>query len=435
MHNRSKANIILVSVLILFIITMIIKFIYSGSFLAGLLSFVAESALVGGIADWFAVTALFKKPLGFSWHTAIIPNNRVRIIEKISEMVSNELLSMDSIKNKLAGLDIAGALLDRLSAGMDKSSLEDQVQNLVTDNIEHIDKEKISRDIDHLIKDNLRKEDVSNEIRNILLKAFNERKHSDWLKMLFDKALQIARKPTTREKIYKILREQEKFSQGTIGAGSFFVKTLLNVSHSSRHTNLFTISQLLQQELIDTLVLIGNPEHPVFKKLLQNSESLLKNLNNEDVLVQTIQTWKNGILERVDLLDMLQLLISSVIESQIYRGEAATWITGHLDKYKNDLRQDEEMHGWIDDILKDMLEKIIRNEHYLVGEIARETLDSFTNDRLNLFIEEKVGEDLQWIRINGSIVGAAAGLTIYLFTNLVYIPYVVPFIHGLLGIK
>jgi Predicted membrane protein len=435
MRNRNKANIILISVFILFIITTIIKFLFNGNFTAGLFAFVAEAALVGGIADWFAVTALFKKPLGFSWHTAIIPNNRESIIEKISEMVSDELLSMDSIKNKLSGLDIAGTLLDKLKTDDNGSVLEDQVQSIVMDNLEHIDKEKISRDIDRIIKENLKKEDVSNEIRKILLKAFSDRKHSDWLKMLFDKALQIARKTSTREKIYKILREQERYNQETTGASTFFVKTLLNVAHGSKHTNLFTISQLLQQELIDTLVLIGDPGHPIFKKLLQNCEDLLDKLDNEDVLVQTLQTWKNGVLERVDMLDMLELLVSSVIETQIYRGEAASFIVEHLDRYKNDLKNDEEMRGWIDGILKEMLEKVIRNEHYLIGEIAKETLESFTNERLNRFIEEKVGEDLQWIRINGSIVGASAGLLIYLFTNLVYSPFVVPLIHVMFGIK
>ena len=93
------------------------------------------------------------------------------------------------------------------------------------------------------------------------------------------------------------------------------------------------------------------------------------------------------------------------------------------------------MRQWIDNILKEMLEKIIRSQHYLIGEIVKETLEAFTNERLNQFIEEKVGDDLQWIRINGSIVGASAGLLIYLFTNLVYSPYVVPVIHGLLGMR
>lgn len=435
MQNRNRANTILLSVFILFTILTVIKFVFKDSFAAGLLAFTAEAALVGGVADWFAVTALFRKPLGFSWHTAIIPNNRERIIEKVSLMVSDELLGVESIKNKLSGLNMADALLDRLAEGMNGNSLESQFQSLVAGNLESLDKTKISGDIDRLIKENLKKENVSGEIKNLLLKAINEEKHSDWLGTLLGKAVEIARRPSTREKIYKILKEQEKYSQTTTGAGTFFVKTLLNVAGSSKHTNLFTISQLLQQELIDVLLQLRSPGHPVFRKIVDSSAELIKELDDTQVLIQAIQAWKNGILEKMDLLEMLELLISSVIESQVSRGEAVAWIAAHLDNYRRDLKNDAEMREWLDGILKEMLDKIIRNEHHLIREVAEETLQSFTNDRLNQFIEEKVGEDLQWIRINGSIVGAAAGLLIYLFTNLVYGPYIVPAVQAFFGIR
>ena len=340
MQNKSKANRLLICVFILFVLTTVFKLLYKESFFAGLLSFTAEAALVGGIADWFAVTALFRKPLGFSWHTAIVPNNREKIIEKITFMVGDELLGVDSIRNKLSGLNMTNALLDRLSAGMDISSLENHVQNLVADNVERLDKTKITGDIDKLIKENLKKENVSDEIRKLLVASFNEGKHESWLMLLLGKAVEIARKPTTREKIYKILKEQEKYSQEAAGGGTFFVKILLNAAHSSTHTNLFTISGLLQQELVDTLEQLRDPQHPVFVKIVNNSGSLIKELDDTNILSHTIQTWKNGILERLDLLETLELMISTVIESQISRGEAAAWIAGHLDKYRNDLKQD-----------------------------------------------------------------------------------------------
>lgn len=435
LSNKNKANIILSSVFVLFVFAVIMKFSFRGSFTTDLLAFVAEAALIGGIADWFAVTALFRKPLGFSWHTAIIPNNRDKIIEKISSMVSEELLSIESIKTRLGGFNLVDTVLDRISGSMDVSVLENQVQSLVSGKIDEVDKTRVSMDINNFIKENLKKESVSTEIGNMLQNAFCEGKHRDWLRRLLEKAVEIAGRPSTREKIYKVLREQEKFNEENTSTGSFFVKALLSVSRSSKHTNLVTISKLLQEELLGVLKLISHPDHPIFRKILANAENMVKGLDEDQVLTQAVQTWKNGILDRVDLLETLRNLISAVIESEIYRNEAAGWIAGHLDKYRNDLKQDEEMREWVDDILKTMLEKVIRNEHYLIAEITTETLKSFTNERLNRFIEDKVGDDLQWIRINGSIVGAAAGLLIYLFTNLFYDPYVVPLIHGLFGIR
>ena len=90
------------------------------------------------------------------------------------------------------------------------------------------------------------------------------------------------------------------------------------------------------------------------------------------------------------------------------------------------------MRKQTDEVLKNMLEKIISNEHYIIGEIVRETLSSFTDERLVQFIEDKAGDDLQWIRINGSIVGSAAGFLIYLFANLVYSPYIESVVRSIL---
>lgn len=431
-QNKSKANILLTCVFILFVSTTILKLVYRDSFAADLLAFTAEAALVGGIADWFAVTALFRKPLGFSWHTAIIPNNREKIIKKITFMVGEELLGVESIKNKLSGLNITDPLLERLSTTLDGASLEGHVQNLVAENIGALDKTKITEDIDALIKENLKKENVSDEIRNLLINAFAEGRHKNWLMILLGKAVEIARRPATREKIYEILKQQEKHNSEISGAGTFFIRALLNVSRSSKHTNLFNISQLLQQQLVDVLEQIKNPDHPIFKKIMEDSKVLLNELDETNTLAALIQKWKNGILEHLDLLEVLELILSSVIESRINREEAAAWVVSHLERYRNDLKQDAEMREWIDRILKEMLEKIINNEHHIIGEIVEETLEAFTNERLNKFIDEKVGNDLQWIRINGSIVGACAGLLIYLFTNLVYSPHIVPLIHRLL---
>ena len=125
--NKNKANLILAVVFILFTAATALKLVMPQSFAVGLFAFTAEAALIGGIADWFAVTALFAKPLGFSWHTAIIPNSRRLIIEKVSEVVSSQLLSADSIKNKLAGMDLTGAIIGGISGSLDKINLEDRI--------------------------------------------------------------------------------------------------------------------------------------------------------------------------------------------------------------------------------------------------------------------------------------------------------------------
>lgn len=433
MHNRNKANIILAAVFAIFAALTVLKYIYRESFLLGLLAFAAEASLVGGVADWFAVTALFRKPLGFSWHTAIVPNNRAKLIEKVADIVSRELLSVDALKSRLSDLELTDAIIDKLSGAFDRVTAEKGLREFFGDKAESVDMAGLAEKLESFIKSGLRKEDVSVWIRGILVKAFDEGRQREWLSALLSKAAEIAAKPSTRDKIYRILKKQETASETNTGAGAFFVRTLLNVSRNSKHTNLDSISEILQEELVNTLVRVGRPGDPISGRLEEASAHFITQMDEDAVLLDIIQTWKNGILDRVDLAETLEKLASSLIRSRMRRDEAAQWLAGQLDGYWQELRQDAVMKQWVDDLLMNMLEKIIRNEHHIIGEIVAETLGSFTDERLVQFIEDKAGNDLQWIRINGSIVGAAAGALLYLFTNLLYGPFVVPLIHRLLG--
>ncbi len=428
-NNKYKANKLLAAVFILFTAATALRYIFRDGFFAALLAFTAEAALIGGIADWFAVTALFRKPLGISWHTAIIPNNREKIIEKVSELVNNELLSVEAISSKLESLSLTDAIADGLLGTLDKALLENKFQDMLGDKTGRLDSAKLAGSISDFISNSLKKEGISNEIRMMLLKSFEEGKHKEWLSGLVNKAIEIAKKDSTREKIYKLLREQERYNEVNKGAGSFLVKMLLNLSRKSKHSNLISVAMLLQNELIDILTELSNPSDPLFIKLADNTASLLEHLDEDRTLLELLQTWKNGILERLGLLEALQQLLTSAVESENRRQEAARWIAGNVDHYRNRLKTDEDIKRSTEEMLKNMLQKVIVSEHYLIGEIAKETLGAFSNKKLIDFINEKVGNDLQWIRINGSIVGALAGIVIFLFTRLLFNPCLLPLIQ------
>lgn len=429
--NRTRANILLAIFFVLFIAATIIKRLYTDSFAAGLLAFTAEAALVGGIADWFAVTALFRKPLGIGWHTALIPNNRERIVASVSNLVSTELLSVDALKSKLESLDLVDTIVDGLLGKLDELLTEEKFQEMLGDKAGNLDKAKIAEYLDNFIKEGLKKEELSGDIRDLLLRAFDEGRHKQWLSGLIGKAVEIAKKDATREKIYRLLREQERYNESSTRAGSFFVKMILNMSRNSKYSNLFSITDLLQRELVRTLESINDPADPVFMKLVECAEDLLKRLDSDQTLLELLQTWKNGILEHLGLLEALQQLLTSAIESGFRKQEAAHWLSSSIENYRSRLRTDEAIRDATEDMLGTVLQKVIINEHHLIGEIAKDTLGAFSNEKLNRFFDDKVGNDLQWIRINGSIVGATAGVIIYLFVNLLYNPYILPFIGRL----
>ena len=106
----------------------------------------------------------------------------------------------------------------------------------------------------------------------------------------------------------------------------------------------------------------------------------MKRLDGDQTLLELLQTWKNGILEHLGLLEALQQLLTSAIESGFRKQEAAHWLNTSIDNYRERLKNDETIRSATEDMLGTVLQRVIINEHHLIGEIAKVTLCSFSNE-------------------------------------------------------
>ena len=112
MKRKNIANHFLAGVFLLFVVASVLKYFYNELLSVQLLCFVTEASVVGGVADWFAVTALFRMPLGFPWHTALITRHRGRVISALADMIEYELLSVRSIKERVDKICFVRLLID-----------------------------------------------------------------------------------------------------------------------------------------------------------------------------------------------------------------------------------------------------------------------------------------------------------------------------------
>ena len=99
-------------ILIIAAIVLLLSYPFQDFFAGGLLTHLAGAALIGGLADWYAVTALFRRPLGISFKTALIPNSKERIAEMARHMIESEILTVSNMYNVLKRHPILGATLD-----------------------------------------------------------------------------------------------------------------------------------------------------------------------------------------------------------------------------------------------------------------------------------------------------------------------------------
>ncbi|MBC8015840.1 MAG: DUF445 family protein [Sporomusaceae bacterium] len=105
-------------------------------------------------------------------------------------------------------------------------------------------------------------------------------------------------------------------------------------------------------------------------------------------------------------------------------------IYSQADQHWMRFKSDHEMQHWLEVRIKQAIFDLVEKEHYLIGTVVQEVLSTFTDEDFNRFIEDKAGDDLQWIRINGCVVGAVVGLIMFIFLHYFYDQNVVPILQS-----
>lgn len=370
-----------------------------------------EAAMVGGLADWFAVVALFRHPLNLPIpHTSIIKKNRRKITDRIVEMLQTQWLTRDAILKKLEGYDfsseISAALLS--SGNEDAKSFfgfmaDELASRLMSQNggcakidlskaLESVERELAAIDFKTPLAGAL--ESNLDFFRTIIISEVET-----WLVM-----------PDTnfvlREKLRRIiLSYAQKYE---------IIKTAVEFGE--------TIGVLNYDSIAQELVKLLNAE----------LESARANEDHE-LNAQLNHTLKNmiGKIRQNPMIDALpSMMLRHAAESADFNGLAAGMIRENREAVvaflfntasaaAADLKANEEVKGKFNSWLKNKISVFVNENHSQIGEIVRDNIDGVNDDELVAQIEDKVGDDLQYIRLNGAIVGGLVGLVIYIFKNYI----------------
>lgn len=431
MRNRNKADIALIIVLLLSIPSIILKLLYKESFILNLVSFSIEASLIGSIADWFAVTALFKKPLGFSWHTAIIPRSRDRMADSISLLVEEELLGSDELLRKIHSIETAQFAKSALAGIIRPDRLKLAIQAYLDDKISTFDLHDAAWNIQQYIRNNIVNADLSANMHLWLNKALTENKHIEWTASALAKLKNNLSDKKINTAIFKVLRKTIRTSGSS---GSFLTKGFLSLVRRGQHINLGVLADIIQQELVILASEMSDPDNPLTLKISSKLEDVIAHELEAGNALMEINEWKDKIGSTLDIQGDIEAMLSTIISSDGARLEAVDWLSTQIvDNISHFLDQSASDEP-IESLIKNAASAIIASEHHAIGEMVRDSLSAFSDESFAKFIEDKVGDDLQWIRINGTIVGGAVGVIIFLIMELFYSPIVVPFICKLTGI-
>ena len=365
-----------------------------------------EAAMVGGLADWFAVTALFRRPLGLPIpHTAIIPVNKDRIADTMALFLKDNFLTPQVVARRVRGFNLAasagGYLSDTRSGG--QSRLRDGAAELLGDVLQSLDPEQLGGLVKSGLRRQLERLNIAPLLGQLIDAAIADRRHWPVLEAIIRwAALTIE---ANEDLMREIIRQRANALLRWTGLDERVANSVLDG---------------LYKLLAETLVI---EDHPIRLKIEEGLQHLadalmhdpemqvkVSRLKAEVLANPAMAAWMDAMWERI----RAALLRSARSPDRLMSGTIGASI-GELGKT---LREDRR--------LQDLVNRFARRT--LVGAVARygdeivrlvsETVRRWDAQTVTDRIEGAVGRDLQFIRINGTLVGGLVGVLIHAVDHL-----------------
>ena len=360
----------------------------------------AEAAMVGGLADWFAVTALFRHPLGVPIpHTAIVPRNKDRIADTLAGFLRSNFLVPRVVARRMQRVDVAGAAgrwLADPSGG--NGRMRRGAARLVADMLESLDQERFGTMVRGAIAGQLRKVEVSPILGQALQAAIAENRHLPLLDAI------IVWAGRTLEANEPILRDMVSQRAGSILRWTGLDETLANAILDGLYKMLAEMAE--------------DHDHPLRAKAEEGLATLAIDLQRRKSTRAKVEAFKEQMLSNAALTDWWQ----------------GMWdrLRGHLIAVARD--PDSALAGQFGDALRQVGERL-QSDPALARTINRfvrrtavgvaadygdgivrlvsDTIRGWDTATITARLENAVGRDLQYIRINGTMVGGLVGVLIH----------------------
>lgn len=367
-----------------------------------------EAGLVGGIADWFAITALFRHPLGLKIpHTNLLPKNRERVIESIVHMLETDLLNKESIVAKLQHMTLADRVIKILRSILVLPAFRATVTELLIGLIRKLPKEAILEFANTRVTETI-KAYPSKRLAVRAMQLNEERRLDEWLMdQLLDYGQRLLEDPVIRDQIgrlaYTAMIDQEKNTFLRVTA-----RTVQKVYSEEK------LSLVIQGVLLTVIQDMRHVHHPNRLAILDHLRRNLAQLSIDEERLAKIDAWKASEVDRFDFVPVIERAYDAgLIELERYLTSDAFWTERAmpmLSRALDDWEQHPTFKDSSDQWMKGQLVRFVEQNHQKIGGLVRENLNRFDTETLIHMIEDKVGSDLQWIRVNGALCGFIIGL-------------------------
>jgi uncharacterized membrane-anchored protein YjiN (DUF445 family) len=397
---KRRATLLLVVVTILYVIARALE---PHNHWVGVIRATMEAAMVGGLADWFAVTALFRHPLGIPIpHTAIVPSKKDRVGKTLGAFVQRNFLTREVIEHRMRSLQVGRRLAEWLADPSNARTISRSVAGAMSSAAEMMNEAEVQQVIDRSLAERVRSMHLAPLLGKVLTVMTEDDRHQE----VVDEVIQLASQ-TVNDNADLIRERIERETPWWVPSAldnKIFKKVLSGI-----------------QRLLGEMA--ADKAHPLRQRFDVSLDSLIERLNTSPEFAAKVDAWKEDFLDN-EAARRFSASIWRDAKAALARyasnpeSSAPNAIEHALTSFGGKALDDPELLAKLDSFAVDVAVYLVSRYQDEVADLIASTVAAWDPEITSHRVELAIGRDLQFIRINGTIVGGLAGMLIYLVSSL-----------------
>lgn len=371
-----------------------------------------EAAAIGALADWFAVVALFRRPLGLLVpHTAVIPANQARIADSLADFVGDHFLDPDTLMNKLAALDPGARLGDWLRDPERLAGWMTQARHWSLGTLNALDDERLQNALLLQLIAKARQWDAAGSTGDVLGLLTQDGRHHELLDAGLQKVGQWLERDEVKDAVAALLLKHVRLEWPLMASMVDKISSTSDMAHSFADK----LSRSVLAELQDVLV---QPMHPLRHRYEAWVAETLVRLQHDPALIQAFNDLKNRRLDDPLVRRYAATLwvdVKAVLQKDLADPDSvvAMHLRTALQSFGEQMANDANLRASVNQHLLAAARDVVGQLRGGITQHISHTVKAWDGQQLARELELSVGKDLQYIRISGTLVGGLAGLVIH----------------------
>lgn len=364
----------------------------------------AEAAMVGGLADWFAVTAIFRRPFGLPIpHTAVIPKNQKRIADSVGHFIADNFLRADLVQARVANKDLSASLGRWLGDLPQSRALASGIVSALPGLLDALDDETVAAFLRRQATDAASGARLAPAFGSIVEALAHQGRHQAILDALLNEG-------------FRLLSENQHLIRDKVRDRTGWMWRLVKVDRQAADALIVAIEDLLHEVTSDR-------NHPLRVRLTEMVTKFADDLRDDPILQARIEAW---VREAVSHPTVVGAVEAGWAEFKIALRRDAASETSHLRAWLEDalvnigigLVRDETVRNALNERMCSLLVQLAERHGKDVSKLVSDTIRAWDARTIVEKLETSVGRDLQFIRVNGTVIGGLVGLVLHLGAEL-----------------